>query len=459
MSLSSRMVKAAVSARLSAVLAAAALFFLALACQAFNGTVTREPAASPLPLASTSPQPLPPTATPTVLPPATGEPTTSPATLTGSGLPALGPVPTSAEELSDWLLEAWRDGQPPGGVRDALIASEWLRGEEDWLALDLDHDGREEWLVTYYRQDADVAEPGSPVTGGMFPGNLWVLNGNGILYQAFESHEESFQSAPRVVAVADLTGDGWAEAVSETVACGAHTCFYTYQVISAHHGFIAPIVSAPPDQPEWSEGINMSYARLQIVDATGDEVADAVVRGGTFGSVGAGIQREREEIWSWNGEAIALAHVEWEETGYRFHILYNANFAFENGDVETARLLYERVVHDDTLDDAEDYGWFGNSHDASRQFAAFRLVLLHLQQPTLASAVVWRDWLLTEYPETPIAEAADLLLSNWLAHEDIAAACIAVTNQLLTADSPTGPLADMGYGNPSLDADDLCPLR
>jgi hypothetical protein len=52
-----------------------------------------------------------------------------------------------------------------------------------------------------------------------------------------------------------------------------------------------------------------------------------------------------------------------------------------------------------------------------------------------------------------------LLVASWMAQADIAAACVAVTNQLLTVEEPTGPLADMGYGNPALDADDVCPVR
>jgi hypothetical protein len=50
-----------------------------------------------------------------------------------------------------------------------------------------------------------------------------------------------------------------------------------------------------------------------------------------------------------------------------------------------------------------------------------------------------------------------MLVNGWTGPEAQAALCAQIDSALAALPDPTGALADMGYGNPSLNAEDYCP--
>lgn len=375
----------------------------------------------------------------------------------------LGTPPDDLEGLADWLGQAHAAGISADEICAILVENGWQQAEDDCQTADLDGDGADEWLLTLDTTRLQPAEgPGAPLEG--HPGDLWVVSDGAVAYQ---THEEPdfFATAPTVVELTDMTGDDRLEAITVFSTCGAHTCYNYYQVLSAHDGEIRNVVE-PPEEEAIAAGddlpvaISLSYVDEQDVeDATGDDLPDLVISGGLVGSAGAGIQRARTEVWAWDGDAVSLYEQVWEDTGYRFHRLYNANYAFEQESYGVAAELYEAVITDPALEEVE---WHSGTVEQIRahvqQFAGFRLTMLPLLRGDITEATRWRNWLQETYPDAPITRAATLVISEWEANgNNLPAACRVVTDFLEGTANPTGPLTDMGYNNPSLEAGDVCP--
>jgi hypothetical protein len=380
-------------------------------------------------------------------------------------LEELGTPPETLEALREWIAESRAVEANVGDVCAVLQDATWRQMDDTCEATDLDGDDQQEWLLTI--DTSRLQENPAPLVQDGHPGDFWIASRDGIVYQTRDVDEpEFFATAPALVELIDMTGDDRPEAVTVSTTCGAHTCYNYYQVIGAHGGSIRNLVDASGQTPDASEpvarAISMAYVDQQeIRDANGDELPDLVIQGGIVGSAGAGIQRARTEIWAWDGEAITLAEQEWQETDYRFHWLYNANYAFEQQAFDLARARYEEVIVNPNLEDVEGFGGSAQQvRDYARQYAAFRLSLLPLLRGDITESTRWRNWLNVEYPEAPITAAADRLFAVWDSNgNDLAAACNEVTAFLQSTDNPTGPLVDMGYNNPSLTAETLCQLE
>ncbi len=182
-----------------------------------------------------------------------------------------------------------------------------------------------------------------------------------------------------------------------------------------------------------------------------------MVHGGTLGSAGAGIVRPRTEVWGWDGAAVTRTDIILDPTAYRHHILYEANDLMASGDLARAMPLYEAVINDNALrDDGYSYPPEQVRADISA-FAAFRLILIDRLIGDSERAASRLAWLLATYPDSPVAGAADRLIREWGTYGNSTELCAQIEGGLATLENPTGSLADMGYGNPSLGAADLCP--
>lgn len=375
-------------------------------------------------------------------------PTTAPA--------AVGPAPETIAGVEEWLVSAWAQSVDQAAVQAALQEAGWQKSPDQWRAIDLDGDGRDEWLATLLGEVTRQPDY-NPMPWGD-PGDLIVVNGSGVIYRFSDGNDTNWVSAPIIWGDADMSGDNRREAILRSGACGAHTCYSFYVILSDHSGAVQNVVLPPQPPLEGSEpAISLSYDEPRLEDATGDGRPDLVLYGGTIGSAGAGLHRARTEVWAWDGQGVSLASSTWDASNYRFHRLYDANDAFAAGDWETAEALYSQVVNDATLEDSAGLLTGESSYDSSRQFAAFRLILLATLQNDTASVQEWQAWFEQNYSGAPLYEAALRLIVEWTAGVDQATACANITNMLLTYENPTGPLADMGYANPSLTAETVCP--
>lgn len=399
---------------------------------------------------------------------AAAEPTPTLAVSASAQAPTLEDLGTPPDEfpaLGEWVAQARAAEIALEDVCEVLGAAQWRQPQDTCSAADFDGDDEEEWLLTV--DTSKLEETAEPLVQDGHPGDFWIVGSEGLAYQTRDAEElDFFATAPSLVELVDMTGDEQPEAVTVFSTCGAHTCYNFYQVVGAPDGAIRNLVEAPEPDTEAPEpaadAISMAYVdQEEIRDATDDELPDLIIHGGIVGSAGAGIQRARTEIWAWSGDAIALAEQRWEETGYRHHWLYNANYAFEQEAYDLATSQYEEVIVNADLEEVESFdGSPQEVRDHTRQFAGFRLSLLPLLRGDITESTRWRNWLHEEYPDAPITQAADRLFAAWESNgNDLVAACRDVTTFLQTANDPTGPLVDMGYNNPSLTAETLCRLE
>lgn len=440
-----------------------ALTLTTLACNLASPQATFAPPPDPSPSGQAVPPAGTDNATATASSPAGADPT--PTLFGGAGQAVdLAAVPTTLPDLATWLTQARDADTPLPDVCTALLAARWQTSGNTCQAADLNDDQKEEWLLTIDTSQVSTEPP--PVNG--HAGDFWLLHDAG-LYQQSRAGGEPADTAPTLLALADLTGDDRPEAITVFETCGAHTCIKTYHILSMHRDELQDIArsSTPAGQTDPSTLPSISLATVEneeIRDANDDGIDDLVLRGGVIGSVGAGVQRTRREVWAWDGFLILLADTLYDETNYRHHRLYDANLAFDAQQYDASAGLYEQVVTNTNLEDVPpptDNSYTAlDSRAYTRQFAAFRLTMLPLLRGDITEATRWRNWLQDTFPQAPLAQAAAMVLAEWESNRnDLPAACAAVTNFLAAQPNPTGPLADMGYGNPALAAADVCPLR
>lgn len=370
----------------------------------------------------------------------------------GGGSPVVQPADWDA--LADWLVGQWQDNANPAAVRSALQASGYQRDINDWAAADFDGDLRDEWVISL-TNPATSQEATGPA------GNLWIVNGNGVVYRTYETMgDDPYEfGQPSIVALGDMTGDSLPELVTNVEVCGAHTCYGNFRVVGFAGDIFADLVSsetAGEDGP--GNTIVLSYPDVRLVDIDGNAKMDLLVHGGTIGSAGAGVVRPRTEIWSWDGTAVRLADTQLDPTEYRHHVVYEANDLMAAGDYDQALLLYEAAINDTALRTQPFAADEAGTYAAISQFAAFRLILLDAIQGQAERAAGRLAWLQENYPDSAAAQAAALVVDSLAAGEwDQTAVCAQVEALAAGLDNPTGALVDMGYGNPSLTAADFCP--
>ena len=365
----------------------------------------------------------------------------------------LAAAPTEWESLEGWLATLWRSNVNPAAVRAALQQSGMQRDMADWAAADLDGDLQDEWVLVLY----DQSLPGVPFGA---PGDLWVVNGDGVSFRYYTAPSSDIYEflAPTIIAISDLTGDGRPELVTAVVSCGAHTCTSNYRIIGHADGQFNDLVLGEPSPEEGLAGnsIVMPTADARLEDVDGDGRPELLVHGGAIGSAGAGIVRPRTEVWGWDGTAVTRRATILDPTAYRHHVLYEANDRMATGDLAGALALYEAAINDGALhDDGFSYPPEQVRADVSA-FAAFRLILIDLLQGETERAGNRQAWLQATYPDSAAAGAAATLIAGWAGPESAAALCESIAANLATLSNPTGALADMGYGNPSLAAGDFC---
>ncbi len=399
-------------------------------------TVTPEPTATPEPTETATPEP---TATP--LPTDTPAPTDIPTeTATPDPLAVLPACPESFNAYADALTEVLNTER---SLLDSFAEGCGFAENFETVQTDLTGDGVEDLVLTYRNRDTTSQRA---VTRRS---ELIIVDGSSDAESPFTLGHVAYAAGEvRLLATEDVNNDGKADVVWIDTTCGASTCFDTVYIRTWDGS----------TWRDWTEGtITMAGAEVTLVDAepeiNGQELQ---LIGGIYGSVGAGPQRERTEIWtSADGTPYALYRETFGESDCLYHTILDANNTLASGDQAGAKLLYEESIANGDLVAC----WSRpNEVDELRSFALFRLALLSGYEGDSDGAQAVVDQINDSYPAQPYTNVANRWLDAYRTGGDVAAACSEVNAFAEVDGAAVAVLADYGYANPTFTAAEICPI-
>ncbi len=327
----------------------------------------------------------------------------------------------------------------PEAVVEFLTACEAL-AENGAVITDLTGDGKDDLVVAYQNPNAEQI---------FIEGDLVVFNSSASGFTL--GYRARVAGEVRLLAVEDANADELPDVIWVDTTCGASTCFDTVNVRSWDGSAWA----------DWTDGtITMAYAEIALVDESeagqGNEI---VLEGGIYGSVGAGPQRSRTEIWaSLEGVPYALLEKSYSLSECLYHTVIDANRAFLDAPVngfDAAEALYTMATTDTSLIKC----WVRNDElDELRSFSQFRLALIAGYLGDAAGAASAIATLSEDFPDSIYAGVGETWLAEFEAGGDMVAACEAVTAYAEENSGAWEILADYGYTNPSFEAIDVCPV-
>jgi len=250
-----------------------------------------------------------------------------------------------------------------------------------------------------------------------------------------------------LVAIGDVNPGASGELVYELPDCGAHTC---HKSVYAVRGTAAGYVDLTPPS-----GISMEYPDLKFEDVDGDGKRDIVLYGGEIGSVGAGPQRKRTEIWAWDGAAYALRSRTFDKPVFLYHAVKDADALFATADYADAAAAYLAAVDDKQLTSWKPAPDERNELESYTLFRAGLAELVGNGDRDNAMALFARA---NGYAGTLHHQLAGSFAAAYGAKSNISGACTEVRDDIRANIDEYNAFWDFGYGNPPFDADAVCPF-
>ncbi len=325
-------------------------------------------------------------------------------------------------------------------LRDCDALSEENVRRSDWSG-----DGAPDWVIVLQNPRSDAALPETELLVFMSDGSASDGGGYTLSYQARPAGQVG------VLAASDINLDGQPDLVWVDTTCGASTCFDTV-VVRSWDG--AAWV-------DWAERtIVMAYAQIKL-----DELRDSgqgseiVLQGGEYGSVGAGPQRSRTEVWgSIEGAPYRLLDTVYERSNCLYFKVLDANEAlnrYQEIGLTQAREMYNEAVTSRTLVKC---GQRSDELNELRSFSLFRLALIDAYAGDAELAAETVAQLQIAFPNSVYTPMATRWLATYTSTGDAAEACAVVTAYAEANPETFTALSDYGYANPTFTAADLCPV-
>jgi LysM repeat protein len=373
----------------------------------------------------------------TEAPAAATEEATADATEAAAAAPACPQVFAAYPDLLAELVNSPAGGLDglQGYLRDCQALDEANTIAGDWTG-----DGSDDLVLVILNPKSDAATPET---------DLLIWNSDGERYLL--AYQAQAAGQVRILATEDINADEKPDIVWVDTTCGASTCFDTVNVRSW-------------DGTAWSDWtdktITMAYADVVLDDARDTAQGQEIeLKGGVYGSVGAGPQRGRTELWgSVDGAPYTLIEKVYDRSTCLYHKVLDANEAlqrYQEIGLVQAKEMYTEAVTNKNLAKCWERE---NELEELRSFSLFRLALLSAYegQPEIAAENVAQ--LQQAYPASIFARLGESWLQRYQATGDIAAACDAATEFAKLNPEAYAGISDYGYANPTFLPEDLCPL-
>ncbi|MEZ4709187.1 MAG: LysM peptidoglycan-binding domain-containing protein [Caldilineaceae bacterium] len=252
-----------------------------------------------------------------------------------------------------------------------------------------------------------------------------------------------------LLSLIDMNNDGQSDIAWIDTTCGASTCFATVNIRSWDG-------SAWED---WTDGaITMAYPEVSLEDVNEDGSGlELVLNGGLYGSVGAGPQRARVEVWgSVDGAPYSLLNKTYNASECLYHTVLDANTALQKGPegLADALALYQQAATDQALKSC----WVRPDELAElRSFSLFRQALVAANMDDAEGAAQAVADLSAQYPGSVYDQLTQTWYAEYQASGDLQSAC-AVATQFAEDNAEAWEMfADYGYTNPTFSAIEVCP--
>ena len=350
-------------------------------------------------------------------------------------------IQTTLAQLAAWM--------PADSARADTGAYEGPLPPNAWaVARDLNGDGETEWLISVPARDLGCWVPYCPAYVIIFEDRDNLFVPAAIIIEDKDVWEAS---NPVLLMVDDINADGRFEVVLEQVSCGAHTCF-TGIIIGQWDGQRWRSLAADP--------VMQAYTTYTFTDHTGDGLLDIVMHGGMYGSVGAGLQRPRTQVFAWRDGAYRLIEETPAPDEHPYFKMLDANAALANGEWDAALDLALAVV--DYPGIYEDDGWLTTEAWARIVgYATLEAMFVYAQQDDVeAMRQVHTNLIARSYnaPNDPYPGAGWYALEVYESTGDALAACLAAENFIAAHAEDAAFFEWYGYGTERLTVDRICPL-
>jgi len=256
---------------------------------------------------------------------------------------------------------------------------------------------------------------------------------------------------PRLLAAGDVNKDGKGEVVYAENVCGAHTCSITVRILT---GAASGYVSLAGDE------VTMATATVSLEDQDGDGPLEILLHGGEIGSVGAGLQRTRTDVYAWDGSAYTLRGTVLDPTDILYLRVTEADALFMAGMYDKALAVFQEALNDPTL-----RTWKEPSMMVAperEELHAYILFLMGLSSFGVSGpnqqGVDYIQQAVDEYGGYLHGDMAAAFLASFLPDENVSAACAAVEGFVTDNLNLFEAFWDYGYANPTFSADTVCPF-
>lgn len=299
----------------------------------------------------------------------------------------------------------------------------------------------------------------NPQSSAVTPqGELWIYLCQQGTYQAFEADvpTQTEPTSPIIKFVQDMNQDGAEELVASFASCGAHTCFEYFAIFGWREDAIANLLEAG------EEAVPSPQASLAGPDAEG-YYALKIVSGG-FGSVGAGPQRSRTLVYTYDAskDRWTFFGSQLGQSDYRLHALHDADDLAAQDKFAEALVLYQQVISSTALQDWQEPET-ERAYLSSYAHLKMSEIYLLLDQPDMARAAI-DEFEQAAFPDSvgePYLEALRVFQRTWNG-ENLAETCAAVQEYVAGRSeqlaAPLGP-QQFGYANREFQPNDFCPWQ